>query len=834
MSGSQSQSQSQSVSAPQSEAQLPSFFCCPISLELMEDPVVDEHGHTYDRSHIIRWLKANGNRSPLNNLLVDPASLKPNFAIRDAIDLFKKEHAIQGRPLPQAAAASSAAPITISSISITVDSTPQPRVDRSAVDNRSSCELVALPADEGEGEGESTASAGAVVAAAISWVDSKADERCLALQCIVDVSGSMNENVASGGAAGDEGDDSWMTKLDLVKHSMHTIVAALRPRDRFSLVKFSTHATTVLTWTVMDERGKSRCRAAIDALEADGSTNLWDGIRQGLDMFDGYKLDGVQGVSFLLTDGLPNVDLNRTYADTIRSHIATKPSSTFTPPFMQTFGFGYGIDSKLLTEISSTLHGVYSFIPDFSFVGTVLIHAIANALTLSHIQPTLVLSSDKLDDDATTCRSNSRAQSIKIPLRLLCRDQTVMAHVDVASFNEAESIASDVIQVLDRKDETLLLAQPNSAHSRTSVDRGCALVAKNRARLALLQAVRDAHAKGCALLKAKSAASQWPKADMRDIVQRACDQIKRWQSKLNGSDESKAATPFIEAVLAELNGQITMAVADHAAFQKWGQHYLPSVVDAHDTQTCNNFKDPAVQFYGSSAAFRSLRDHIDTLFCQLPPPKPPVAVSSQPSYVPMASMRTYLNVSGGCVSGGTLATVLVDEGEGDKVVQVPVRELKGGDRILSSSGKYMKIRLVERFCSGDDSLPMEMVQFVESGLEITHYHPVRIDGKWLFPINADGVKRVQRYEPVFTFVLEGAGEADSDSNDHSVVLNGMHVITLGHGSSEPVAQHSFFGTAAIVRDLECLYINQGGKDGIVNVTLANMVRGANDTVVALR
>ena len=36
---------------------LPPAFLCPISMELMRDPVVLDTGHFYERAHIKRWLK---------------------------------------------------------------------------------------------------------------------------------------------------------------------------------------------------------------------------------------------------------------------------------------------------------------------------------------------------------------------------------------------------------------------------------------------------------------------------------------------------------------------------------------------------------------------------------------------------------------------------------------------------------------------------------------------------------------------------------------------------------------------------------------------------------
>ena len=53
-------------------------------------------------------------------------------------------------------------------------------------------------------------------------------------------------------------------------------------------------------------------------------------------------------------------------------------------------------------------------------------------------------------------------------------------------------------------------------------------------------------------------------------------------------------------LLADLEGQVTEALSRTDWFNKWGRHYLLSLVNAHHLQQCNNFKDPGVQHYGGA------------------------------------------------------------------------------------------------------------------------------------------------------------------------------------------------------------------------------------------
>ena len=59
-------------------------FRCPITQEVMQDPVICEDGHTYERAAIERWL-TQSNRSPQTNLPLSSRKCIPNYALRSAI-----------------------------------------------------------------------------------------------------------------------------------------------------------------------------------------------------------------------------------------------------------------------------------------------------------------------------------------------------------------------------------------------------------------------------------------------------------------------------------------------------------------------------------------------------------------------------------------------------------------------------------------------------------------------------------------------------------------------------------------------------------------------------
>jgi hypothetical protein len=61
----------------------PHNFLCPITTELMDDPVVAMDGHTYERKAIATWFQMH-NTSPLTRAVI-PTTLVPNVNLRGMI-----------------------------------------------------------------------------------------------------------------------------------------------------------------------------------------------------------------------------------------------------------------------------------------------------------------------------------------------------------------------------------------------------------------------------------------------------------------------------------------------------------------------------------------------------------------------------------------------------------------------------------------------------------------------------------------------------------------------------------------------------------------------------
>ncbi|KAL8500980.1 hypothetical protein ACS0TY_020531 [Phlomoides rotata] len=74
---------------------VPEEFVCPLSKELMRDPVIIATGQTYDRPHIQKWLKAGNRTCPQTQQVLSHTTVVPNLLIRDMIMQWCENHGIK-------------------------------------------------------------------------------------------------------------------------------------------------------------------------------------------------------------------------------------------------------------------------------------------------------------------------------------------------------------------------------------------------------------------------------------------------------------------------------------------------------------------------------------------------------------------------------------------------------------------------------------------------------------------------------------------------------------------------------------------------------------------
>lgn len=314
---------------------------CPISMDLMTDPVVGSDGHTYERSAIVEWLHSN-RVSPLTRQAMTETDLQPNYALRSAIERWK----LANEPAPS--------PIDIPELiepkGITI--TANKNGDKLVLD--------------------------------INTTHTKPMETILI--AVLDVSGSMDEHADNHPKP--EGDQ--FSRLDLVKHSMLTLANLLsaeyeNTQSSLGIITFSNNASIALPITKMDQVGLNLATTAIQTLKTEGATNIWDGLRVGLlQAATAIERNPNANIQLLLlTDGEPSHNLLPPLG--IEKTLKRKLDTLKGKVTISTFGFGYNLDCDLLESICILGNGTYGFIPDCSMVGTVFINWASKALlTLAH------------------------------------------------------------------------------------------------------------------------------------------------------------------------------------------------------------------------------------------------------------------------------------------------------------------------------------------------------------------------------------------------------------------------------------------------------------------
>uniref|UniRef100_A0A7N0UH97 RING-type E3 ubiquitin transferase n=1 Tax=Kalanchoe fedtschenkoi TaxID=63787 RepID=A0A7N0UH97_KALFE len=83
-----------SVRVRPESASVPDEFKCPLSTEIMKDPVVVSTGQTYDRASIQNWLKAGHRTCPRTQQVLSHAFLTPNLMVRDLIEKWCRSNGV--------------------------------------------------------------------------------------------------------------------------------------------------------------------------------------------------------------------------------------------------------------------------------------------------------------------------------------------------------------------------------------------------------------------------------------------------------------------------------------------------------------------------------------------------------------------------------------------------------------------------------------------------------------------------------------------------------------------------------------------------------------------
>jgi hypothetical protein len=690
-------------------ADTPQHFLCPITQELMHDPVIGPDGHTYEREAITNWLQTNP-YSPVSRIYMPSHSLIPNIALRDSIEQYLASHA------------SHPAPSSASSIDLTFHEQPiDIKTNIYSMNEKKHLHVKLMP-------------------------PSTDNRQPILFIPIIDNSGSMGEPADSDEKIEGTGGRRF-SRLDIVKFTIQVLIEVMNEKDSIAIVTFSTSARVILPVTLLNPAGKARALRALQEIQPDSQTNIYDGIRQASRLANAPELAGRHICAMLLTDGLPNVHPPRPMMDALTHYIKMK-----NPWTLHTFGFGYNLDSALLEKIAGWGHGLFGFISDCSMVGNVFIHSLANML-------------------ATAVPNYSFTYSV----------------------NGVEFV-KEIGPIILGQNRDVIIELPGSAEG--------ILVNNSPVEENPVDIIAHTHYEYITVIKSAIDMCKEGRLDS------ASDELLRFHVT-----KSAIADPIVSALMRDISsssadeGQIGMSPR---YFKKWGEHYMRSYVSAQQLQQAMNFKDPGLQIYGGDL-FKAIKDVADEKFNDLPVPTPslgmnesiarpqihaPAPVSgtglpqSAPTLAPTFSMgMAYNNAhSGACFAGQCLVRMADDSHK-------KMSELIRGDSVWTPSGPANIVARVT--CH---AVKQQCVQLKD--LIITPWHPVLYKGQWQYPIHLLKNNQFIELDTVFNLVLD---------KHHIIHVEGYDCITLAHNLTDPVVAHPYFGTDAILKDLE---VQTGWDTGI--------------------
>ena len=665
-------------------AVIPPECYCSITHEIAQNAVIGSDGFTYDEPAIREWLQVS-KTSPMTRKYMDESSLLPNMSIRQMIQRFldaQRGQAVVAYTSPKFKGSPSALKATTYN------------VGGEAFFHAS---VVSPPAGPREP---------------------------VVLILMLDKSGSMGENACT--TAESKGID--FTRWDLSVAAALLVGEVLNENDMLAVIVYSSEASIILPPTYMNDAGRAALKGAITPIHPDGGTNIFDAVRLAATIRDKPEMAGRNVAGMLLSDGVANQNPPRGIVGTLRGGGRFPPLPQKNPWTLHSFGFGYGIDSTLMSAVAEWGKGIFGFIPDCSLLASVMVNALATILASSSMNEKLVI------------RINA--------------DEPITIHTGALQYGQPRDYVFPI-----RADSVVEVSMNDGPFERVA---NGAVPAFAHAQFEYIKAITDA-------LPQRPEDNAYGLPPRLPVNPRA---INTWYQKYQGSTGDPRILELVQD--AAPGGQINMAPT---YFDTWGEHYMRSYHVAQKLQHCLNFKDPGVNIYGG-VPFQEYQALADGIFNTMPPPK-----ASKRGYgggggggggymPPPQSMAVFNNASGGCFVG--TCRIRMADGQRRQIIDLKVGELVwtpvGGARVkaLVKMGSKKTSQLI---CKIGD-------------LELTPWHPIRVNGVWVHP--ASLVPKFERpVSVVYNLVLD---------YDHIVDIEGTECITLGHGFTEPVAEHPFFGS----------------------------------------
>jgi hypothetical protein len=684
----------------------PNEFMCPISHEIMTNPVICADGYTYDRIQIETWFLTS-NKSPMTNIVIDK-TLVPNRALKETIERY-----------------------TINPISnppVVLVPSPKCILTYKAIMESNDMKTILLTINPPK----------------------LVQRKKVTIIFEIDISGSMGSTTDLPGK-----EKTNFTRLNLVQHSIITIISLLDVGDYMCIIVYSNDASILCPLSEMTPSNKNIFKTKINALEPTNSTNIWDAIRIGLEVSRNPICTRTNTIMMNLTDGEANINPPQGIINSIEREMKKGYNGV-----LSVFAFGYDLNSCELIRIVNLFGGSFVFIPGINMLATGILNNLATCLSLVTVKLPIEIQTSCNIINVSGAILKNEGEKRFLNLIMVQSDQPRDIIINMSGYK-----MSPVAFICE--DETINI---NGDSLYETIEPIQMIFAK----------AMDHMIKG--LEKAIEVVSQYNDVSRGIIhIKEIITNLQKVYEEINDDRLFRILKDFESPISSE--GQISKAFELGPNYNSWGKHYIRGIINAHKLNQRNNFIDNGVQIYGGEL-FLNERDKADEIFNTLAPPKPSYNIPSssygrpcyQPVYVPPVQNMSQFNSREGEDCFGGNGMVLMSDSS-----YIKVRDIKKGDKLYNGATVVCVIsKKVDKI--------MKMVKF-EDGLEITPYHPIQNNSEWVFPTIIN-IPQNTFIDCLYNFILDSI---------HTININGIVCCTLGHNiTTNGVISHPFYGTHVII------------------------------------
>jgi len=724
---------------------------CPITGDIMTDPVQGNDGQTYERSAIIRALSIKL-ESPITRAHMTESDLKVNASIRFLCD--KYHEGAFGESTNMATT-----PPKIFADKINIIHT----ISKNS-DNKMMLTFDVDPASMPEP------------------VDGQVSHLSQDVVLVIDHSGSMNSPVTAKDENGNDLENG-LSIQDIVNHAARTVAKSLDKNSRLGVVIFDNQIVTLFDLMLMTERNCSIALGQISNIKPNGQTNLWHAIEAALKMLNKRDDKTRNGHIMALTDGAPNIKPARGEVETLKR---LRKTLNFTSP-IYTFGFGYKLERGLLYDLSKYANGGNGHIPDGGMIATVFCNFLGIILStiVLNLQINITYSEDVnftemdpvMGDFAYNIDSTDKS------------GRSVIVDIGTVQLGQMRNIVMNTDASWMRKPFSYYYTYKIGGQSYKSYN-----IEVDVSKCELNENIVNIHIARCFAVEMLRKIVNHKTVGENNEATKCYTQIEEYYASRQLFD------PLSKGILNNLKDQVKLTLSNNGYYQKWGEFYIDQLSRSMNQQVKPNFKDQACPFGGD--VFTDLVDKASDVFDTLTPPEPSLinqtrsvcsssgTFVSAPAPTRTPTLAAYNNSNTPCFIGECNISMV----DGSYKM---VKDLVKGDFVRSllnpydSNSNVVGARVVCVLQTNIIDGITEIVTFDGGPKGITPWHPTMVGDSWMFPCNLGKSNKVS-CSAVYSIILD---------DYHTCMIDDVWCITLAHGYMMGILDHSYFGTSAVTNDL---------------------------------